>query len=198
MTRTVSDLPPSHALRTTWSALAPLRKPVLLLVSAILIIVAAIWLFELSAERARAAAAPLAAVPAIAAAPATPAMPIAPVAPATPATPAKPAVPPATATSHQVTAGETLTAVALRYNVPTEQLTADNALTSPDHVRAGQHLIITANAGTDYVIKPGDTLSALAQEHHLSLSTLRGLNPQVANPDRILAGSRLDLTPRMP
>jgi LysM repeat protein len=45
-----------------------------------------------------------------------------------------------------------------------------------------------------YVVQPGDTMSAIAAAHNLSLAALEAANPQLINPDVIQAGEVLNLT----
>lgn len=44
-----------------------------------------------------------------------------------------------------------------------------------------------------YQIRPGDTLSGIAQRYHTSVSALMRANPQVRNPNLIIAGQRLNV-----
>lgn len=46
---------------------------------------------------------------------------------------------------------------------------------------------------SEYTVKSGDTLSAIAQRHQTTLSSLLRLNPDIENPDRIFPGQRLKL-----
>ena len=46
---------------------------------------------------------------------------------------------------------------------------------------------------SEYTVKSGDTLSAIAQRHQTTLSSLLRLNPEIDNPDRIFPGQRLKL-----
>lgn len=46
---------------------------------------------------------------------------------------------------------------------------------------------------SEYTVKSGDTLSAIAQRHQTTLSSLLRLNPDIDNPDRIFPGQRLKL-----
>lgn len=194
---------------TLREVLPRLVKPLLLLLIAVTVVIGAVFLFDLSSERARAAASahqppasapaePAASAPTAPAAPApvvsTPAAP-APAVPA-PATQPRAAIPRAPAqsmTNHHVVAGETLATIAVRYNVPAEQLASDNALANPSHIRAGQKLRINPKASDTHVVKPGETLSALANQHGLSLAQLRALNPRISDPNLILAGQQLQL-----
>lgn len=46
---------------------------------------------------------------------------------------------------------------------------------------------------SEYTVKSGDTLSAIAQRHQTTLSSLLRLNPDIDNPDRIFPGQQLKL-----
>jgi probable HAF family extracellular repeat protein len=53
----------------------------------------------------------------------------------------------------------------------------------------------TCSRATDYVIAAGDTFSAIARAHGLTVDALLAANPQVANPDWIAVGDRLTISP---
>jgi len=46
---------------------------------------------------------------------------------------------------------------------------------------------------SEYTVRSGDTLSAIAQRHQTTLSSLMRLNPEIENPDRIFPGQPLKL-----
>ncbi len=46
---------------------------------------------------------------------------------------------------------------------------------------------------SEYTVRSGDTLSAIAQRHQTTLSSLMRLNPEIDNPDRIFPGQLLKL-----
>ena len=150
---------------------------------------------------AAASSTPAAAAPPSAAATSTPAAPAPkPAAPAptskpvTPAPTPKPATPVPAAkapTSHTVVVGDTLTSIALRYQVGFEQIAATNGVADPRVIRPGQRLRIPERAASTIVIAPGDTLSGLARRLGTTVDALRALNPQITNPNRITAGGQL-------
>ena len=109
--------------------------------------------------------------------------------PAEPSRPEEGAVP----TEHQVIRGETLAQIALRYNVPFEQIAADSGVANPNRIRPGQRLLIRAKPAGVEVIAPGRTLSDYARSSGRRLDELMRLNPQLTNPNRILAGGRLNV-----
>jgi LysM repeat protein len=47
--------------------------------------------------------------------------------------------------------------------------------------------------GEIYIVKPGDTLSGIAQRKRVRLAALLRANPQIKDPNRIAAGARIDI-----
>jgi len=94
---------------------------------------------------------------------------------------------------HRVQTGETLAMVALRYGVPFEQIALDSGVADPNRLRPGQRLVIRAKAADVEVIQPGRTLGDYARSTGRRVAELMRLNPQLVDPDRILAGGRLDV-----
>ena len=43
------------------------------------------------------------------------------------------------------------------------------------------------------LVKPGDTLTALAFQFHTTVEAIMSLNPQITNPDFIMAGDTLNI-----
>jgi probable HAF family extracellular repeat protein len=66
---------------------------------------------------------------------------------------------------------------------------------SPTAEPTGRQQPSTCSRATDYVIASGDTFSAIAKAHGLTLNALLAANPQVADPDRIAIGDRLTISP---
>jgi len=97
------------------------------------------------------------------------------------------------AAEHKVIRGETLARLALRYDVPFEQIASDSGLGNPNRIRPGQRLLIRAKPADVEVIQPGRTLSDYARSSGRRLDELMRRNPQVADSDRILAGGRLNV-----
>lgn len=94
---------------------------------------------------------------------------------------------------HRVHTGETLAMVALRYGVPFEQIASDSGVADPNRLRPGQRLVIRAKPADVEVIQPGRTLGDYARSTGRRVAELMRLNPQLVDPDRILAGGRLDV-----
>jgi LysM repeat protein len=94
---------------------------------------------------------------------------------------------------HRVHTGETLAMVALRYGVPFEQIASDSGVADPNRLRPGQRLVIRAKPADVEVIQPGRTLGDYARSTGRRVAELMRLNPQLVDPDRIIAGGRLDV-----
>ena len=112
--------------------------------------------------------------------------------------------PPADATTVRVQKGQTLSAVASRYHVSVAALAAANGLANPDRVLAGTVLQIPAPPGASaptaagggqvVTVGLGQTLTAIAARYGVPVATLASFNG-IANPNRLLAGSRLTIPP---
>jgi LysM repeat protein len=96
--------------------------------------------------------------------------------------------------THTVQPGETLARIALRYQVPFEQIAEQNGIADPDRIQAGDNLEIRPAPPNEIVIPAGATLTALAARHNVTVSRLLRLNPQITDSDRIVAGGRLRIS----
>jgi membrane-bound lytic murein transglycosylase D len=119
---------------------------------------------------------------------------------------------------HSVRRGETLAAVARKYNIPRTELAVANGLGTRARLRTGQTLIIprapsvalassssstaaradvqraarnTAPKTVTYRVKKGDTLSQIAARHDVSVTELKRWNKLSSNNLRI--GARLTI-----
>lgn len=93
--------------------------------------------------------------------------------------------------THVVRGGETLSRIALSYEISVEKLRQWNGL-SGDRIFPGQRLIVRPPLPPrSYVVRSGDTLSEIAAQSQVSLSTLRRLNEIYK--DRIYPGQELKL-----
>ena len=103
--------------------------------------------------------------------------------------------------THTVRAGETLSEIAERYRVSVSQIKSWNGL-GGNNIRVGQRLRIRTTAapstsarrvssgGSVHVVRPGDTLSGVAQRYGVSQSALRAANG-LGSGSLIRAGTRL-------
>lgn len=95
------------------------------------------------------------------------------------------------ATDHQIRPGETLSSIAASHHTTVVRLAADNAITNFHKIRAGRHLAVRGAQPSVTVIRPGSTLSKYARSTGSSIAELMRKNPQLTDPNRILAGGRL-------
>jgi len=120
------------------------------------------------------------------------------------ATPAPPAAAPASTAptastapiTHIVAAGDTLGAIALRYDTSVADIKAANSLTS-DRIQIGQKLDIRAGAASTvrkitYRVQSGDTLWDIARAHGVSLADLKAWNG-IGSRSIIHQGDRLEI-----
>lgn len=107
-------------------------------------------------------------------------------------------------TTYTVKAGDTLYAIAARYQTTIQQLVQLNNISNPNLIRVGQILAIPSNqpqtpppATLTYTVKAGDTLYAIASRYHTTVQELVRLNA-IANPNLIRVGQVLKLTASQP
>ncbi len=96
--------------------------------------------------------------------------------------------------SHQVSAGETLSAIAARYGVSVNDLVRANGLSNPDVIFAGQTLIIPRAIGTSgesvHVVQSGESLSVIARRYGITADQIAQAN-SITDINRIFAGQHL-------
>ena len=109
------------------------------------------------------------------------------------------------AAGYTVQRGDTLSAIALRYGTNVSALVEANDVADPDLVYTGEQLAIpgsasgtedtspTAGTSTTHVVRPGETLGAIAAHFGLSAEALARANG-ITDPSRVLAGSLLRIT----
>jgi LysM repeat protein len=101
-----------------------------------------------------------------------------------------------TATSYTVRAGDTLSAIALRYGVTVEAIMQANGLSNANLIYAGQVLTLprvdTATGEQTYTVQRGDYLSVIARRYGVTLEELTAANG-LANPNLISEGQVLTI-----
>jgi LysM repeat protein len=105
---------------------------------------------------------------------------------------------PSYSATYVVQRGDTLARIAARHGTTIRALAAANGITNINFVWVGQRLRVpsgystpssggTASGGTSYRVRRGDTLTAIAARHGVSMWTLARYNG-ISNPSRIYVG----------
>lgn len=96
-------------------------------------------------------------------------------------------------TSYTVRAGDTLTAIAARFQTTVQRLASLNDIANPNRIYIGERLQIPttgSSAAETYTVRPGDTLWTIAQTYGTTVSHLVAIN-NIANPNLIYPGEIL-------
>ncbi|TAA66479.1 LysM peptidoglycan-binding domain-containing protein [Planococcus salinarum] len=100
-----------------------------------------------------------------------------------PGTSTAPTPPPATSTTYTVKAGDTLYAIAQRFNTTVAKIAAANNITNVNLLRIGQVLIIPGTSTAPppattikYTVKAGDTLYAIALRYNTTVAKIAAAN----------------------
>jgi LysM repeat protein len=98
----------------------------------------------------------------------------------------------ASAARYVVQAGDTLTGIAQRYHLSVAALARVNGITNINLIQTGRVLFIPPRSRTFYYhVQWGDTLIGIGSRYHLSITTIRSLNPSLGT--YLLAGQWLKL-----
>lgn len=92
---------------------------------------------------------------------------------------------------YTVKSGDSLDALSKRFGVPPSRIAADNALSFPNRLVVGQHLIIMSNSFR-HTIEEGQTLYSLSMEFETPLDELLAANPDV-NPIALSVGEVVNI-----
>ncbi|MCY0965428.1 LysM peptidoglycan-binding domain-containing protein [Parathalassolituus penaei] len=110
-------------------------------------------------------------------------------------------------TSHEVASGDTLWAIASRYNVGVRDLASWNGLDTDSPLSVGQKLTVWKSAEgkspsravrdelrkINYSVRGGDTLNSIANRFRLDIADIRKWNPNSAKGKYLYPGQRLTL-----
>ena len=108
------------------------------------------------------------------------------------------ATPSAEGVVHVVQSGESLTSIAVTYDVSVEEIAAANGISTGDVLRIGQELIIpgvtpreAAEAqGNIHVVQPGESLFGIAVLYNVTVEEIIAAN-DLTNPDALVVGQEL-------
>ncbi|MBU1908597.1 MAG: LysM peptidoglycan-binding domain-containing protein, partial [Verrucomicrobia bacterium] len=130
--------------------------------------------------------------------------------PPVPVEPAPAAIEPGSGRLYEVQNGESLSKIASRFGVSTRELVELNKIKDPNHIRAGQKIVLpeyassqpqapskpkakakaaAAEGAEGYTVQAGDSLSKIAVKHGTTVSALREANNLTG--DKILVGQKL-------
>jgi N-acetylmuramoyl-L-alanine amidase len=100
--------------------------------------------------------------------------------------------PAARAGTHVVAPGETLSGIAARYATTVARLVSMNDIRDPHMIVAGQRLRVPARAlvASVHVVRPGDTLSAIARRYGTTVEVLARAN-HIRDENLIVVGDKL-------
>ena len=100
---------------------------------------------------------------------------------------------------YTVRAGDTLTAIAARYDTTTQAVLDKNGLANPNTIYVGQKLVIPVGCHTPetetpgavrHIVMAGESISSIARRYGVSVRALVDANGLV-NPNRIHVGQKL-------
>lgn len=102
--------------------------------------------------------------------------------------------------TYTVKPGDTLSSIAVRYGTSYQNLAAINGIADPNKIYPGQVLRLSGatpapkpvSGGQVYIVKPGDTLSAIGNRFGVSYQSIAQANG-IADPNRIYVGQRLTI-----
>lgn len=95
---------------------------------------------------------------------------------------------------YTVQSGDTLSAIAQRYNTTYQKIASDNGISNPDLIYPGQVLAITGPIEElqYYTVQSGDTLSEIAQRYNTTYQKIANDNG-ISNPNLIYPGQVLKI-----
>jgi soluble lytic murein transglycosylase-like protein len=97
----------------------------------------------------------------------------------------------ASAGSHRVRSGETLSAIAGRYKTTITKLVRINHLSNPNLIVVGQRLKVPGGSSTTtHTVRSGETLSAIASRYGTTIARIAKMN-KISNVNFIAVGMRL-------
>lgn len=94
-------------------------------------------------------------------------------------------------TTYIVQRGDTLSAIARRFDMPLSAVIASNPqIKDPNLIHVGQVIGVPKSS---YLVEPGDNLTYISQQFGLSLAELLDANPQIKNPNLITLNQMINI-----
>lgn len=106
---------------------------------------------------------------------------------------AKAIITPSSNSIYTVKKGDTLSSIAAAHDVTLAELLAVNPAhkAHPDDITVGAKITLPPPDATWVTVKKGDTLSDIAAAHHITLTQILTLNPQIKDADTIAVGDKI-------
>lgn len=95
-------------------------------------------------------------------------------------------------TKYVVKAGDTLNEIAAQFGVDADDLALRNGIRDADFISVGQTIIISDDADeTVHIVRAGDSMSAIAAAHGVTVDAIMAANPKIRNASLIFPGQRI-------
>lgn len=97
--------------------------------------------------------------------------------------------------------GDTLYKIAQAYNVSISSIVSSNPGIDPNYLAVGQRICIPVVCPAGYyvyLVKSGDTLYSIANNHSVTVQALINANPHIPDPNAIVVGQKLCMPPADP
>lgn len=97
-----------------------------------------------------------------------------------------------------VQSGDTLSAIADKYNTDINQLSSANGLTNPNNLSIGQSLFIPQALPTTHVVGRGESFYTISRMYNIPLADIIESNPQIISPNILNVGDVINLPDTRP
>ncbi|TAK30609.1 MAG: LysM peptidoglycan-binding domain-containing protein [Chloroflexota bacterium] len=94
------------------------------------------------------------------------------------------------ATSYEVASGDTLSGIAAKFNVTVSTIANANSIPDPNHLTAGQRLVIPALLGVLHTVQEGDSVAWIAARYGVAVEEIAAAN-KLGSVDLIKPGDRI-------
>lgn len=97
--------------------------------------------------------------------------------------------------TYKVKPGETLSSIALRFDLTVETITLANSIDDPDSVREGTELVLLPISGMKHEVKQGDSINSIAQLYRVDPKAIVDYKPNHLSPDSQLEVGQVVIVP---